>query len=75
MTKMPVLSGKEVAKRLEKAGFIFVRQVGSHLILRRQEPPALTVSVPDHKELKKETLRNILRQAEITLEEFEKLKR
>jgi len=74
MTKLPILSGKEVAKRLEQAGFIFVRQVGSHLILRKQEPPALTVSVPNHKELKRSTLKNILRQADITVEEFKKLK-
>lgn len=74
MTKLPILSGKEVAKRLEQTGFIFVRQVGSHLILRKQEPPALTVSVPNHKELKRSTLKNILRQADITVEEFKKLK-
>ncbi|MEE8346328.1 MAG: type II toxin-antitoxin system HicA family toxin [Dehalococcoidia bacterium] len=74
MTKLPTLSGKEVATRLEKAGFVFVRQVGSHLILRRQEPTGLTVTVPDHKELKKGTLKNILRQAGITVEDLKKLK-
>jgi len=74
MSRLPVLSGKEVATRLEKAGFIFVRRVGSHLILRRQGTPSLTLSVPDHKELKKGTLRMVLRQAGITVQEFAKLK-
>jgi predicted RNA binding protein YcfA (HicA-like mRNA interferase family) len=74
MNKLPLLSGREVVKRLERAGFIYVRQRGSHLILRRQEPPSLTVCVPDHKDLKRSTLKNILRQSGITLGEFEKLK-
>jgi predicted RNA binding protein YcfA (HicA-like mRNA interferase family) len=60
MTKLPVVSGKETVRRLEKADFVFVRQVGSHLMLRGGAPP-LTLSVPNHKELKPGTLRNILK--------------
>jgi len=71
---MPVTSGKEVVRRLGKAGFAFVRQSGSHMILRRESPPKLTVSVPDHKELKRRTLMNILRQISLTSKEFEALK-
>ena len=73
MRRLPLLSGEEVVKKLEKAGFIFVRQVGSHFILRRESPPRLTLSVPNHRELKKGTLRNILRQAGITVERFKEL--
>jgi predicted RNA binding protein YcfA (HicA-like mRNA interferase family) len=71
--KLPRLSGKETVRRLEKAGFFFVRQLGSHLILRGGEPPT-TLSVPNHKYLKPGTLRNILRQAEITVQRFNELK-
>lgn len=51
MRRLPLLSGEEVVKKLEKAGFIFVRQVGSHLILRRESSPRLTLSVPNYREL------------------------
>jgi predicted RNA binding protein YcfA (HicA-like mRNA interferase family) len=73
MTKLPVVSGKETVRRLEKAGFVFARRIGSHLMLRGGEPP-VTLSVPNHKELKPGTLRNILRQARITVKKFNELK-
>jgi predicted RNA binding protein YcfA (HicA-like mRNA interferase family) len=71
--KLPVVSGKEVVRRLEHTGFVVARRVGSHIILRRDTPPKLTLTVPDHKELKKGTLRAILRQAGISLKQFESL--
>jgi len=74
MKKLPVISGREVVKRLQKVGFIFVRQVGSYMILRREKPKGMTVSIPDHKELKRGTLKNILRQINLTVEEFENLR-
>jgi len=74
MSKLPVISGKEAVKRLEKAGFLLVRQVGSHMILRRERLPKMTVSIPDHKELKRRTLKNILRQINLSVDEFERLK-
>lgn len=43
------------------------------MILRREAPPKMTVSVPDHKELKRRTLKNILRQVGLTVRQFEKL--
>jgi predicted RNA binding protein YcfA (HicA-like mRNA interferase family) len=73
MGKLPVVSGREVIRRLEKVGFVFVRQSGSHMILRREAPPKMTVSVPDHKELKRNTLKNILRQINLPVEGFERL--
>ena len=68
--KLPPLSGREIVKRLKNFGFELDRQVGSHMMLRRQIPPAMTLSVPNHKTVKKGTLANILRQANIPLEDF-----
>lgn len=69
MAKLPRVSGRECVKMLEKAGFYFKRQQGSHIVLRRDEPFAQLV-VPDHKELDRGTLRAILRAANISVEEF-----
>jgi predicted RNA binding protein YcfA (HicA-like mRNA interferase family) len=59
-------------KALQKAGFSFKRQHGSHMILRRENPFSQVV-VPDHKELDRGTLRAIIRQADLTIESFIKL--
>ena len=59
MPKLPVLSGADVLRMLERLGFEQVRQRGS----------AGTV-VPLHKELKTGTLAGIIRQAELTQDEF-----
>ncbi|MDD5451331.1 MAG: type II toxin-antitoxin system HicA family toxin [Desulfovibrionales bacterium] len=72
MSKLSQVSGRECVKALEKAGFYFKRQEGSHMILRRNEPFAQVV-VPDHKELDRGTLRAIIRQAGLNVEEFVKL--
>jgi len=72
MSGLPRISGKECVKVLEKFGFKFIRQHGSHIILRRDNPFAQT-TVPNHKELDRGTLRAILRQAEISPDEFSKL--
>jgi predicted RNA binding protein YcfA (HicA-like mRNA interferase family) len=72
MSGLPRISGRECVKALEKAGFVFRRQEGSHIILRRNDPFAQLV-VPDHKELDRGTLRAIIRQAGISVEEFTKL--
>ena len=72
MTKLPSISGHECVKVLSKIGFDVRRQVGSHMILRRDNPFAQVV-VPDHKELDRGTLRAIIRQANLTIEEFTNL--
>lgn len=71
-TKLPVLSGRDCTKALEKAGFRVRRQHGSHIILRRDNPFAQTV-VPDHVVLDRGTLRAIIRQAGMTVEDFVRL--
>jgi predicted RNA binding protein YcfA (HicA-like mRNA interferase family) len=72
MSKLPVLSGRNCIKALAKAGFYSKRQEGSHVTLRRDEPFCQLV-VPLHKELDRGTLRAIIRQAGIPVDEFIKL--
>jgi predicted RNA binding protein YcfA (HicA-like mRNA interferase family) len=72
MSAMPVISGRECAKALQKAGYMFVRQNGSHIILRRLNPFSQLV-VPDHKVIDRGTLRAIIRQAEMNVDEFVEL--
>jgi predicted RNA binding protein YcfA (HicA-like mRNA interferase family) len=72
MSKLPVISGLECVKALEKAGFYFKRQEGSHIVMRRDNPFAQVV-VPHHKELDRGTLRAIIRQAGLSSNEFLKL--
>ena len=74
MIKLPVVSGREVVERLERANFILVRQTGSHMIMRREKAPKITVFIPDHKELKRGILKNSLRQINLTVDEFENFK-
>jgi len=59
-------------KALGGIGFYLKRQEGSHLILRRDDPFAQVV-VPDHKELDRGTLRAIIRQVGLGVDEFVKL--
>jgi len=68
-----VLSGLEVIKILKKAGFIAVRQKGSHVRLEKLGKNGLIkVTVPLHKELKKGTLIKIIKDSGLTQEEFER---
>jgi predicted RNA binding protein YcfA (HicA-like mRNA interferase family) len=60
MTKLPVISGRQCARALRKVGFWEDHQTGGHIILRR-ENPTITISVPNHSELRKGTLRAIIR--------------
>jgi predicted RNA binding protein YcfA (HicA-like mRNA interferase family) len=70
VAKLPTdLSGSRVRAALERAGFTFVRQKGSHMILRRSNPSAWVV-VPDHRQVKPGTLRGIIGDAGLTVDEF-----
>jgi predicted RNA binding protein YcfA (HicA-like mRNA interferase family) len=72
--KLPPLSGREAIKRLQKAGFIATRQRGSHVRLeKRTDEGVLKITVPLHNELKRGTLARIIKDANITTEEFEAL--
>lgn len=67
------LSGRELQRVLERIGFVLQRQKGSHMILRRDDPYARVV-VPDHKSLRLGTLRQILNEAGITVEQLSELR-
>ena len=69
MNKLPQISGKECVKVLSKVGFLIKRQKGSHIILSRNEP-FTEVVIPNHKTLDKGTLRAIIRQADLDVNEF-----
>ncbi len=68
MAKLPVLSGDELVRALEKLGYSIERIRGSHLSLRCEGRPPLTV--PRHRELDRGTLRTILREGDISIQEF-----
>ncbi len=69
--KLPILSAHKVIKILEKEGFRILRQKGSHISLyKRTEKKTLLVVVPNKKEIKIGTLIGILKQANLTREEF-----
>jgi predicted RNA binding protein YcfA (HicA-like mRNA interferase family) len=63
MTKLPVVSGRQLVKALAKVGYFFDHQEGSHIILRHQSPPHRRLSIPDHKEISRGTLRQIIRES------------
>ncbi|MBY0284732.1 MAG: type II toxin-antitoxin system HicA family toxin [Sphingomonas sp.] len=67
MPKLPVLSGAEVVRALERLGFEQIRQRGSHVVLQRGSAGCV---VPLHKEVRKGTLATIIRQAGLSLDEF-----
>ena len=74
MPKLPLISGQELVKLLSKIGFEVDHQTGSHIILRQKEEPHRRITVPNHKEIAKGTLRAIIRQAGLTREEFLELR-
>lgn len=72
MGKLRVLSGRDVCKILEAAGFSAVRQRGSHIVMQKAaEGTTTTVPVPDHPELKTGTLSSIIRQSGLARSLFE----
>ena len=72
--KLPTdLSGQELVKVLLRVGFVVSRQRGSHIILRRGTPYARVV-VPDHKQVRPGTLRQILNEAGVTVEQLLELR-
>lgn len=73
MSHLPILSGKEVCKILAKIGYETDHQTGSHIILRNRNFPYRRLTVPNHKTIAKGTLRSIIREAGLTVDEFKKL--
>ena len=73
MSALPRVSGREVVKALQKVGYERDRQRGSHIVLRQTASPHRRITVPDHKEVAKGTLRAIIRQSGLTVDEFKAL--
>lgn len=70
MPKLPVISGIEAVKALSKIGYEVDHQTGSHIILRQNKYPHRRLTVPNHTEIAKGTLRGLIKQAGLTLEEY-----
>lgn len=69
MPALPVLSGREVVRVFERFGWRIARQRGSHIVLIKPDQIA-TLSVPDHREVAKGTLRSLVRAAGVAVEAF-----
>ena len=68
---MPRISSREAIRALEHLGFKQVRQTGSHVVMKKEtEAGEIGCVVPVHRELKVGTLSSILKQAQVTVEEF-----
>jgi predicted RNA binding protein YcfA (HicA-like mRNA interferase family) len=72
---LPAANGKQVIRALEKAGFVVKRTSGSHHMLAHVSDPMRILIVPVHasRNLKTGTLRSILKQAGLTVEQFKDL--
>jgi predicted RNA binding protein YcfA (HicA-like mRNA interferase family) len=69
MASLPVLSGREVVKAFESFGWNVSRQSSSHVIMTKLGE-TVTLSIPDHREVAKGTLRSLIRAANLTVDEF-----
>lgn len=71
MSKLPSLPYQRIIRALQKAGWVVVRQRGSHIRLqKRVQGEPLKITVPAHHPVKRSTLAHILKQARLDLEEF-----
>lgn len=72
--KLPVVSGKDAVKVFEKLGYVMVRQTGSHIRMKNlSDSSKRPLTIPNHEILGKGLLRKLLRDAELTVEEFNRL--
>jgi predicted RNA binding protein YcfA (HicA-like mRNA interferase family) len=70
MPKLPLVSGNEVVKALAKIGYKVDHQTGSHIILRHVQKPHRRLTVPNHREVSKGTLRKIISHAGLSVDKF-----
>jgi predicted RNA binding protein YcfA (HicA-like mRNA interferase family) len=70
VSRLPQISGRDVVKVLQKIGYEQDRIRGSHIVMRQIQSPHNRITVPDHKPVAKGTLRSIIRQAGLNVEEF-----
>jgi len=70
VSSLPRISGREAVAVFRGLGYEVDRQRGSHIVLRQGQPPHRRLTIPDHRELAKGTLRALIREAGITVNEF-----
>ena len=68
MRKLPICSGREAVAAIGRMGYVLDHQTSSHMILRH--PTQRRLTVPDHRDVAKGTLRSLIREAGITKERF-----
>jgi predicted RNA binding protein YcfA (HicA-like mRNA interferase family) len=74
MTKVPSLAYDQIIRALQRDGWVVVRQKGSHVRLQKHtSTEVLKLTVPANRPVKRSTLSHILKQAQLTLEEFNRL--
>ncbi len=70
MPPVPLIATRDAIKAFEKLGYETNHQTGSHIIMRRRQPPHVHLSIPNRRELPRGTLRSLIRAAGMTVEEF-----
>jgi predicted RNA binding protein YcfA (HicA-like mRNA interferase family) len=74
MSKLPLVSAKETIRVFEKLNYRIIRQKGSHIRMRHKTDRSKSpLTIPSHKTIGKGLLRKLLRDAELTVEDFKKL--
>ncbi|MBC7911217.1 MAG: type II toxin-antitoxin system HicA family toxin [Pyrinomonadaceae bacterium] len=69
MATLPAISGQEAVRVFESFGWTAARQKGSHIIMTKKGE-IVTLSIPNHKEVARGTLRSLIRSANLTVDEF-----
>lgn len=69
MPRLPPLSGSDMIRIFERFGWRIARRRGSHVVLVKEGHSA-TLSIPDHKEIAKGTMRSLIRSAGLTVQQF-----
>ncbi len=73
---LPAISARQAIRAFNKAGFAWVRQAGSHILMQKHvKNSTVTLVIPNHHELAKGTLRAIIRKAGMSVEDFVSLTR
>jgi predicted RNA binding protein YcfA (HicA-like mRNA interferase family) len=70
VSKLPSISARECLRALQRGGFEIKRQTGSHIFVAHKDDPARSTVVPNHNPIMKGTLRGILRDLHLTVDEF-----
>jgi predicted RNA binding protein YcfA (HicA-like mRNA interferase family) len=73
MPPLAGISGKEAIRKFARLGYVIIRQRGSHVRLRHEDPTRRPITIPLHKELKLGLLRQLIKDAGLEIEDFVKL--